>query len=402
MNNETKDIDKPKFSGIYGIRNIINGMIYIGQSHNIHKRWIQHKYELNTQIHHNRKLQNAWNKYGENNFLFFVIEKCKQNIINEKEIFWISYYDSNNRNKGYNLSTGGEYGSTGSVWSNEQKENASNLRNPKKVVQVDIYGNIINTWRSISNASRTLGLSNAVIKRCCEHTGKHCGNYLWFYDDDEMIYDKNKIKKFVMDNSSYFDIPILQFDLYGNFLNKYSTFNEIQEKMQFESIVEIRACCRHKYNCSKGYIWLFELDDYKITDDFLLKCRLLSEMYEVEQYDFFGNLIGTYNKYTLPNKYKIQTIISNCNNISKSAYGYVWKYKGDNNKIINLDYIKSNDIHGKERPLYVYDKNNELLIQYDPIKSAKQDGYSAYMIRKCCNNQIETYNDLIWRYEEVC
>lgn len=44
MNNETKDIDKPKFSGIYGIRNIINGMIYIGQSHNIHKRWTQHKY----------------------------------------------------------------------------------------------------------------------------------------------------------------------------------------------------------------------------------------------------------------------------------------------------------------------------------------------------------------------
>ena len=67
-----------------------------------------------------------------------------------------------------------------------------------------------------------------------------------------------------------------------------------------------------------------------------------------------------------------------------------------------MDYIKSNDIHGKERPLYVYDKNNELIKKYDSIKSAKQDGYSAYMIRKCCNNQIEIYNDLIWRYEEVC
>ena len=45
---------------------------------------------------------------------------------------------------------------------------------------------------------------------------------------------------------------------------------------------------------------------------------------------------------------------------------------------------------------------NELIKKYDSIKSAKQDGYSAYMIRKCCNNQIEIYNDLIWRYEEVC
>ena len=135
MSNYKKDRNKykPRFSGIYGIRNIVNEMIYIGQSYNIHKRWNEHKYDLRTNIHHNQKLQNAWNKYGEKNFLFFVVEKCNQDIINDREIFWISYYDSSNRNVGYNLSIGGEYSSQGSVWSDEMKENASKIRKPKKL-----------------------------------------------------------------------------------------------------------------------------------------------------------------------------------------------------------------------------------------------------------------------------
>ena len=403
MSNYKKDRDKykPRFSGIYGIRNIINGMIYIGQSHNIHKRWIQHKYELNTQIHHNRKLQNAWNKYGEENFYFFVIEKCEQDIINEREIFWIDYYNSANRDCGYNLSTGGENSSEGSVWSDEMKDKASKLRNPKKVVQVDIYGNIVKIWRSASNADRTLGLNSSNIIKCCEHKAIHCGNYLWFYEDDAMMNNKNAIREFVMNNSSYFNIPILQYDLYGNLINKFSTFSEIQDKLCIDSIAEIRECCRHNYNCSRGYIWLFELDNFKLSDEFLLKCRLLSEKYEVEQYDFNANLVGTYDKNTLPDKYNMKTIITNCNNISKSAYGYIWKYKGDNRKIIDINYIKENDIHGKERTLYVYDKNKILIKKYKSVKSAVEDGYTASSIRKCCKNEIKSYRGFIWSYEEV-
>ena len=403
MSNYKKDRNKykPRFSGIYGIRNIVNEMIYIGQSYNIHKRWNEHKYDLRTNIHHNQKLQNAWNKYGEKNFLFFVVEKCNQDIINDREIFWISYYDSSNRNVGYNLSIGGEYSSQGSVWSDEMKENASKIRKPKKIVQVDIYGNIIKTWRSISNASRTLNLSNAIIKKCCEHNGTHCGNYLWFYFDDPLLNDKEYIQKHVMSNSRYFDIPIIQYDLYGKYIQKFSSFNEVQKQMNYDSVAEIRQCCRHRYNCSRGYIWLFELDNFKLTEEFLLKCRLLSEAYEVEQYDLNANYIATYDKHTLPKEYSLGTVISNCNNICKTAYGYIWKFKGDNNKIINMDYIKENNIYGKCRILYVYDKNKQFVKQYSSVKAAVEDGYTADMIRKCCKKEIQTYKDLIWSYEEV-
>lgn len=44
---------KEKLIGIYSITNKINGKVYVGQSVNVYKRWKDHKYELNKNIHHN-------------------------------------------------------------------------------------------------------------------------------------------------------------------------------------------------------------------------------------------------------------------------------------------------------------------------------------------------------------
>lgn len=60
--------------GIYKIVNITNSKVYIGQSNNIKKRWTEHRSALNNNRHVNVHLQNAWNKYGENNFEFVIIE----------------------------------------------------------------------------------------------------------------------------------------------------------------------------------------------------------------------------------------------------------------------------------------------------------------------------------------
>jgi group I intron endonuclease len=60
--------------GIYKIENKANGKVYIGQSANINKRWIEHRSNLNNNRHPNRKLQNAWNNYGQDNFDFNILE----------------------------------------------------------------------------------------------------------------------------------------------------------------------------------------------------------------------------------------------------------------------------------------------------------------------------------------
>lgn len=62
-----------KIQGIYKITNIINNKIYIGSSTDIKKRWHGHKYDLRKNKHCNTHLQNAWNKYGEDNFKFEII-----------------------------------------------------------------------------------------------------------------------------------------------------------------------------------------------------------------------------------------------------------------------------------------------------------------------------------------
>jgi group I intron endonuclease len=96
-----------KISGIYCIENTVNHKKYIGQSVNIYTRWKQHKNDLYNNKHRNNYLQKAWNKYGENNFNFQIIEKCDEDNLNEKEMYYINMFKTINRDYGYNLDSGG-------------------------------------------------------------------------------------------------------------------------------------------------------------------------------------------------------------------------------------------------------------------------------------------------------
>lgn len=89
-----------KFCGIYEIKNVSNEKSYIGSSKNINKRFTQHKFELKYNRHHNLYLQRAWNKYGENNFDFNIIEECDEFLLEKKEQWYLSNY---NNGKLYNI-----------------------------------------------------------------------------------------------------------------------------------------------------------------------------------------------------------------------------------------------------------------------------------------------------------
>lgn len=109
--------------GIYVIENIANRKVYIGRSKDIGSRISSHKHNLRNNIHINKYLQNAWNKYGENNFKFYVLEECNTlEDTYDKEIFYIDKFKSCDRKYGYNLSKGGE---GAGLWSEESKEKLS-------------------------------------------------------------------------------------------------------------------------------------------------------------------------------------------------------------------------------------------------------------------------------------
>lgn len=89
---------------IYKITNKINGKCYIGQTTDYKRRFQEHK-SCGYENENNKLLYYAFRKYGIENFNFEVIEE-KTEKYNEKEKYWISYYDS--FENGYNMTEGGE------------------------------------------------------------------------------------------------------------------------------------------------------------------------------------------------------------------------------------------------------------------------------------------------------
>jgi group I intron endonuclease len=120
-------------SGIYAIKNRTNNKMYIGQSVNVRKRKSYHLWLLRTNNHFNPKLQSAFNKYGEENFEFVILEKCNKDELDDKEIKYINRY--NTINDGYNICEGGE-GSLGRTLSEETKQKISNANTGRKQDEV--------------------------------------------------------------------------------------------------------------------------------------------------------------------------------------------------------------------------------------------------------------------------
>lgn len=101
--------------GIYKITNKINQKVYIGKSNNIENRWKYHQTRYLQEKEYNKPLYRAFRKYGINNFSFEILEEIDNNIYdiisNEREIFWINYFNSYGE-LGYNGTHGGDGGIT--------------------------------------------------------------------------------------------------------------------------------------------------------------------------------------------------------------------------------------------------------------------------------------------------
>ena len=95
-----------KQSGIYRIRNIIDDKGYIGSASYFNHRFIGHRTVLRKNKHHSIHLQRAWNKYGEDQFKFEIIEILEnptKELLLQREQYWIDYYKSYDKYFGYNI-----------------------------------------------------------------------------------------------------------------------------------------------------------------------------------------------------------------------------------------------------------------------------------------------------------
>lgn len=92
-------------SGIYQIRNLVNGKVYIGSSAYLHGRWCGHRSLLNRGTHHARYLQHTWTKYKGANLIFEIIEFVTviyKDLLLSREQYWLDRVTAYDSKYGYN------------------------------------------------------------------------------------------------------------------------------------------------------------------------------------------------------------------------------------------------------------------------------------------------------------
>lgn len=279
--------------GIYKIENLINGKVYIGKSINIQHRFRAHKNDsFNPKSKsYNSAIYRAIRKYGIENFSFEVIEECKEEFLNERETFWIDYYQS--FGNGYNLTPGGDGFST---------------INKSKVYEL---------WDK--------GLAVTEIADILSHDRHSISRVLINYDNYKKEESKKRQYNIISNNKKN---PVLQYSLDGNFVQKYDSALQASEitKINYRTIMSNL----HKKSLSAGgFQWIFEEEEppgkymakYSGDKKPVLQLNLQNEF--IKEYPSIAEAKRAVG--LIDNK----SITICCNNPTRTAAGFYWRWKDD-------------------------------------------------------------------------
>ena len=200
-----------KICGIYKITNIINNKVYIGSAVDIKNRFKTHKRLLKSNKHFNNHLQSSYNKYGIKYFIFETIEVTFQDIMLDRETYWIKFFNSNNREYGYNkrLYVGSNLGIklseetrrklSDSHLGHKRSEEANKKiisSQYKRICQFDMCGNFIKVFNSLQDAAKELGINYTTsITSCLKKRLPSALGYRWCYEEEKEFFKPIKLKR---------------------------------------------------------------------------------------------------------------------------------------------------------------------------------------------------------------
>lgn len=110
--------------GIYMIKRKDTGQMYIGQSVDIERRWNEHVSKGKNESY----IDKAINKHGQDNFILMTIEEVSKKQLNDREQYWIKYYNTYNDVNHYNLSPGGDVNPMDNIESRKRVSDALSNR----------------------------------------------------------------------------------------------------------------------------------------------------------------------------------------------------------------------------------------------------------------------------------
>lgn len=288
-------VSKEKLIGtVYCFINRINNKIYIGETvkSDYNERFYEHK---NKAIRgENMYFYKAIRKYGWDSFDKIILyqtevltntdenKKVLNDLVNDKEAYYINHFDTTNHKKGYNITSGGD-GIVGYKHSEETKKLFSEQRS---------------------------------------------GNKHWKYGTKNIGGD-----------------VILQFDLDFNLLNKFPSMSEAARELNCNAN-NISCCCNNKIDTYKGFIWVKEKDYYEgYLQKYKSRAKCTSNDKAVLQYDFSGNFINEYISCSQAGKaLGRKTVSTAANGRDAQLYGYIWIYKKDfTEELLEEKLIKAKD-----------------------------------------------------------
>lgn len=90
--------------GVYMITSINTGLLYIGSSKDINRRFYQHRRELKKGEHYNKRMQRTINKFGQQDFIYQILEETTEENLLEVEQKYIDSLGVCNKEIGFNVS----------------------------------------------------------------------------------------------------------------------------------------------------------------------------------------------------------------------------------------------------------------------------------------------------------
>ena len=272
---------------IYKIENNVNHKLYIGKTlFTIERRWNQHKYNAYRDNLKHIPLYSAIQKYGVNNFSVSELEKVDNpQVLSEREKYWIEYYDT--YNCGYNASRGGDglllydYDYIWDLWekgftikqisnsvgcldqvvctvlnnngvSTQERIDRSYVNQiashepfKRKVNKMDVNtGDILETFPSVSDAAKFIGIDSSTLSKVCKKSGIVNG-YKWQYVDCDYV------------KKDFSPKEVCQIDLQSNeIIAIFPSISEAAKSVDGDSSY-ISKVCRGIQKSSKGYGWKY-------------------------------------------------------------------------------------------------------------------------------------------------
>lgn len=265
---------------IYKIWNDVNDNLYIGQTvRTLGARWSQHKQSSKTENNH---LYLAIRKYGVEKFHIEEIEEVQDDLLNERECYWIQYYNS--YYDGYNSTLGGE--------------------GNKNEITLEQIENLWEKGLSIIEISEVLGTTRTVIR-------DRIYNSKLYSEEEARQRGVGRMKKAK-------GKPIIQLDLEGNFIDYFNSGKEAEEKLGFSRKAISNALRRN--GSSNGYLWKYANEEAK---DKNYKKTIIQKISKD------GQLLETYSSVKEASEKEsisLTGIYSACIGKQKTAGGYIWKY----------------------------------------------------------------------------